>query len=272
MVRVGWIFSLVRSGSSATAYATAAPWKLAVADEPFGPWDRTGPPYNLPPIQRDLVRAFAAMGHTLTAEVVGMANELFRTLAERGDGARVVCKCPHLLFDPTEFETWFGGQSGDVTHSEIALIRNPLHRVNSAYARGWERLLNDPYELEVYRAFLRRWKRTRHRFRFDQITAHPETAFREIHRALGFGGTDDDAKASAEYLRTNYHASSAEITQERPASPRSESGWAAPPEVVDVYLADDEIEAFVREQGWATRRSSYLGSPVRGLARRLLAK
>lgn len=269
MVRVGWIFSLVRSGSSATAYACAAPWKLAVADEPFGPWDRTAPPYHLPPIQRDLVRAFAAMGHTLSAEVVGMANELFRTIAQRGDGARVVCKCPHLLFEPAEFDTWFGGQSGEVTHGQIGLIRNPLHRVNSAYSRGWERLLNDPYELEVYRVFLRRWKRMQHRIRFDQITADPVSAFGEIHRALGFGGNADDAKASAAYLASHYHASSAEVSGERPNKPRSESAWAAPHEVADVYLADDEIEAFMREQGWPTRRSAYLGSPVRSLLRTL---
>lgn len=272
MVRVGWIFSLVRSGSSVTSYACAEPWKLAVADEPFGPWDRTGPPYNLPPVQRDLVRAFVAMGHTLSAEVVGMANELFRTLAERSDTGRVVCKCPHLLFDPDDFNTWFGGQSGEVTHGHIGLIRNPLHRVNSAYARNWERLLNDPYELEVYRTFINRWQRMPHRFRFDQITADPVAAFRDIHKALGFGGTDDDARASADYLQGTYHASSAETSNERSKRPRSESGWAAPDEVADVYLADEEITAFMREQGWPTRRAAYTGSPVRSLLRTLLLK
>ncbi len=272
MVRVGWVFSLVRSGSSVTSYACAAPWKLAVADEPFGPWDRTGPPYNLPPIQRDLVRAFAAMGHTLSAEVVGMANELFRTLAERGEESRVVCKCPHLLFDPSEFEIWFGGQSGDVTHGHIGLIRNPLHRVNSAYARGWERLLNDPYELEVYRTFLRQWKRMPHRFRFDQITDDPIGSFLALHKALGFGGTEQDARASAEYLSGTYHASSAETSPDRPSTPVSESGWAAPHELADVYLNDEEIASFMQEQGWPTRRSAYIGSPIRSLVRTLLAR
>lgn len=271
MVRVGWIFSLVRSGSSATAYAAASAWDAPVADEPFGPWDRTGPPYNLPPIQRDLVRAFAAMGHTLSAEVVGMANELFRTLAERSGGERVVCKCPHLLFDPSDFETWFGGRSGDVTHGHVGLIRNPLHRVNSAYARNWERLLNDPYELEVYRTFMHRWKRMPGRFRFDRIVADPESAFAELHAAIGFGGTVKHAKASAEYLRANYHASSAEVSGETPDKPKSEQGWAAPREVVDLYLADDEIATFMHEQGWPTRRTAYLGSPVRALMRTLLA-
>ena len=271
MTRVGWIFSLVRSGSSAVAYAAAAPWDLAVADEPFGPWDRTGPPYNMPAIQRDLVRAFVAVGHTLTAEIVGMANELFRELAERDDQGRVVCKCPHLLFDPEQFETWFGGQASGVTHAQIALIRNPLHRVNSAYARGWERLLNDPYELEVYRTFIDRWKRSRHRFAFDRVTKDPAAAFRDIHKALGFGGTEEDARQSADYLAGNYHASSAETSDEATARPRSERGWRAPADVADVYLADDKITAFMREMGWPTRRSAYLGTPLHTLARTLRA-
>ena len=271
MVRVGWIFSLVRSGSSVTSYACAAPWKLAVADEPFGPWDRTGAPYNLPPIQRDLVRAFVAMGHTLSAEVVGMANEMFRILAERGEGGRVVCKCPHLLFDLEDFDTWFGGQSHDVTHRCLGLVRNPLHRVNSAYARGWEHVLNDPFEIEVYRTFLRRWNRMPNRFRLDDVTGDAASTFQAMHKSLGFGGTAADAAASAAYLAETYHASSAEISDERPTKPVSESGWAAPHEVADVYLADDEINGFMREQRWSTRRSAYVGSPLRSIMRTLLA-
>ncbi|MEL6497410.1 MAG: hypothetical protein AAF937_03025 [Planctomycetota bacterium] len=271
MIRVGWIFSLVRSGSSVTAYGCAAPWGLGVADEPFGPWDRTMPPYNLPPVQRDLVRAFAAMGHTLSAEVVGMANELFRILAERSGDDRVVCKCPHLLFDLDDFETWFGGQSRDVTHRCLGLIRNPLHRVNSAYARGWEHMLNDPFELEVFRTFLRRWQRMPNRFRFDDVMQNPAHTFLEIHKALGFGGSSEDAAASAKYVAGTYHDSSAETSGKRAARPISESRWAAPPEVTDVYLNDEEIASFMREQGWPTRRIAYLGSPFRTVFRTLTA-
>ncbi|MGP1272214.1 MAG: hypothetical protein ACTS22_02655 [Phycisphaerales bacterium] len=277
MSRVGWLFSLVRSGSSAAAYAAAAPWSLGVADEPFGPWDRTGPPHNMPLIQRELARAFRAMGHTLTAEVVGMANELFRLLAERdtqGRG-RVVCKCPHLLFAPDEFETWFrtSGAAGDtVTHQAVYLIRNPIRRLNSAYARGWEHVLNDPFELEIYRTFVDRWRRAATRLRYDELRRQPEAFFAELYRGLGFGGTAEDTARAAHYLAEHYHESSGATGPRDPSDPLSEREWATPREVLEVYLADEPLREFMHEQGWPTTRSAYESGLVRSVVRRLVAR
>lgn len=271
MARVGWIFSLVRSGSSAAAYACAHAHDLRVADEPFGPWDRTAPPYDMPPIQRDLVRAFVAVGHTLNAEIVGMANELFRTLAQRDDLGRVVCKCPHLLFEPAEFETWFAGGSADVTHRCVYLIRNPLHRINSAYARSWERLLNDPTELEVFRTFLHRWNRAEHRFRFDDMLTKPKEFFAQMHRAFAFGNDPEAAARSARYAATHYHVSSAATSDHRGNDPISQRRWAVPPGIADAYLAYDEIRAFMQSQRWPLRHSAYQGRPWATLLRTLRA-
>jgi hypothetical protein len=271
MTSVGWIFSLVRSGSSAAAYGAAAPWGLAVADEPFGPWDRTGPPHCMPARQRDLARAFAAVGHSLTAEIVGMANDLFRTLGERDPGGlgRVICKCPHLLFTPESFATWFAAEGAGIVHRPVSLIRNPLRRVNSAYARGWASLLNDPFELEVYREFAARWARAECRLRYDELRREPQVFFAALFRGLGFEASAADAEAASAYVRSTYHSSSGVTGDGEPARPRSESVWAAPGEVLDVYLADEQIRAFMVEQGWPARRSAYEGGPVGRLWRTL---
>ncbi|MEM1071801.1 MAG: hypothetical protein AAGB48_03715 [Planctomycetota bacterium] len=279
MIRVGWIFSLVRSGSSAAAYGAAAPWKLGIADEPFGPWIRTRPPHAMPATQQELVRAFRAVGHTLSADVVGIANRLFAELAERdasGKG-RVICKCPHLLFTPDEFETWFGtGASFNgtpIAHHAVYLIRNPVRRVNSAYSRRWEHVLNDPFELEIYRTFMQRWKRAESRVRYDDLRREPTAFFRDLHRSMGFGSGETDAEdaaaEAAHYVRTTYHASSGETSDDDPMHPISESGWHAPREALDVYLADDEIRSFMGEQGWPTHRSAYEPGPLRSLWRRV---
>ena len=84
-VDVVWIFSLPRSGSSVTAYAAAKPFGAVVADEVFGPWDRTGEPYNYPALQTQLVEAYHGSRCVLTPEVVGIATELFELLGEVHD-------------------------------------------------------------------------------------------------------------------------------------------------------------------------------------------
>jgi hypothetical protein len=269
-VRVGWIFSLVRCGSSAAAYAAAAPWGLGVADEPFGPWDRTGPPHEMPAVQRDLVRAFAAVGHTLSAEVVGLAGELFRLLAERdtaGSG-RVICKCPHLLFDDQTFRSWFADTPG-MLHRAVSLIRNPIGRLNSVYTRGWEALINDPFELEVYRTFAQRWSRAGSRVRFDELRRDPPGFFAELYRGFEFGAGPAEIEEAVRYAEGHYHGSSGQIEPSATSVLRSEAGWAVPVEVIEAYLADDQLRDFMAGQGWPVGRRSYVDPLARRLRRRL---
>lgn len=275
MIRVGWIFSLVRSGSSAAAYAGAAPWNLPVADELFGPWDRTGSPYHMPKRQAELVRAFRAVGHVLTAEVVGLAHEVLRELAERDESGNgwVVSKCPHLMFTPKDFATWFGsaGTQG-FTHHAASLIRNPLRRVNSCYARDWEHMLNDPYELGVYRTFLARWREAAVRLRYEDMRADPANFFRTLYEGWTLPAGEADIARACDYLARQYHDSSAQRHEVTGLlKPRSESIWAAPPETLDVYLSDPEMREFLESQGWPTRRSAYEGGIVKRLSRALRA-
>lgn len=271
MIRVGWIFSLVRSGSSAAAYASAAPWNLPVADELFGPWDRTGPPHHMPRRQAELVRAFRAVGHVLTAEIVGLAHEVLRELAERDESGRgwVVSKCPHLMFTPKDFATWFGSaEAQGFTHHAASLIRNPLRRVNSCYARGWEHMLNDPYELGVYRTFLARWREAAVRLRFEDMRADPAAFFRALYEGWTMPAGETDIARACDYLARKYHDSSAqshEVTGE--LRPRSEAVWAAPPEALDVYLSDAEMVEFLESQGWPIRRGAYEGGVAARLSR-----
>ncbi|GAB5496597.1 MAG: hypothetical protein Phyf2KO_16770 [Phycisphaerales bacterium] len=263
MLHVGWIFSLVRSGSSAASYAAAAPWGLPVADELFGPWDRTGPPHNMPKRQAELVRAFRAVGHVLTAEIVGLAHDILRELAERDESGKgwVVCKCPHLMFTPKDFETWFGSTSSQgIVHHQAHVIRNPLRRVNSCYTRGWEHMLNDPYELGVYRTFLHRWQNAETKLRFEDMRSDPGAFFGALYEGWGLEASSGDIAKASDYLANHYHDSSASSrTIKGQFTPKSEARWGAPPEVIDAYLADDEMLSFMDEQGWSTSRSSYEG-------------
>lgn len=276
VIHVGWIFSLVRSGSSAAAYAAAAPRGLPVADELFGPWDRTAPPYNMPKRQAELVRAFRAVGHILTSEVVGLAHDVLRELAERDTSGTgwVISKCPHLMFTPKDFATWFGSAgSHGIAHHPAYLIRNPLRRLNSCYSRGWEHMLNDPYELGVYRTFLARWQEAKLRLRYEDMRAEPATFFRTLYEGWTLPATEGDIARACDYLAHSYHDSSAEshsVTGE--LRPRSESIWAAPPEVLDAYLADAQMIDFMEAQGWPTKRSAYEGWAGTRLIRMLRAR
>ncbi|PHQ82877.1 MAG: hypothetical protein COB69_00505 [Phycisphaera sp.] len=276
MVHIGWIFSLVRSGSSAAGYAAAAPWDLPVADELFGPWDRTGPPHNMPKRQAELARAFRAVGNILTAEIVGLAHDILRELAQRDNTGKgwVVCKCPHLMFTPKDFNTWFGATSAQgIVHHQAHLIRNPIRRANSCYARGWEHMLNDPYELGAYRTFMQRWNDAETKLRFEDMRTEPSEFFHALYEGWGLAATDSEIQRACDYLAEQYHDSSAQRRTLTPGFvPQSETNWAAPGELLDVYLADDEIHSFMQEQGWPTNRSSYEGWLPRKLWRALKGK
>ena len=245
---------------------------LPVADELFGPWDRTGPPHNMPKRQAELVRAFRAVGHVLTAEIVGLAHDIIRELAERDETGKgwVVCKCPHLMFTPKDFNTWFGATSAQgIEHHQSHLIRNPLRRANSCYARGWgaHGSTTPTNSASTARSFT------------GGTTPRPSSASRTcapLHttsskRSTPAGvcpRTDEEIDRACSYLAEQYHDSSAEKrTVASGFTPKSESGWAAPAELLDVYLADDEIHNFMHEQGWPVNRRAYEGWLPRRLVR-----
>ena len=86
--RVLWLFTMTRSGSSAVTYASAKALGYAVADEPFGPWDRTGPPYRYPPEQVEL--------HKLS--IRDFFIDLAREIAPSGSPARRLGTLFFLLY------------------------------------------------------------------------------------------------------------------------------------------------------------------------------
>lgn len=252
-VQVSWIFSLPRSGSSITAYAAAAPWGHCVADEVFGPWDRTLAPYYYPPLQAELMRAYKGAKWRLTPEVVGIANALFEVLGAAT--GKVVCKHPHLRPFPDEFRAAFPG------HRAVWLIRNPLHRLNSLYARGWTATLRPNHELDHFKAFARNWGGQRRRLVFESMKRDPRRYFAEVYRAWGWWYDPCDLESAAAYRRANYHESSGVISgQAGTISPVSERGWSAPREAVELYLCDPEVARLARRLGWPVRAEDYLGA------------
>lgn len=252
--RVYWIFSLPRSGSSVTAYAGAAALGAEVADEVFGPWDRTGAPYGYPARQAELVRAHHACGCRFTPEVVAIAREVLGEIA--GEKGRVVCKHPHLKPAPDEFRAAFP------SHKAVWLIRNPLTRLNSLYARGWTDRLRPNYELEHYKSFARHWlaQPPRRRATFEQMRASPRRFYRRLLLGWGVWPSKARVERALEYARTRYHASSGEIDAAgRAEAPVSETVQALPREAVEMYLEDEFIVRLMRGRGWAVEASAYVG-------------
>jgi len=256
-VRVGWIFSLIRSGSSATAYAAAAPWRHPVADEPLGPWVRTGPVYGYPRVQGDLVHAFKAAKWTLSPEVVRLADELFETMGGR-TGA-VVAKHPHLDFTPDDFERAFP------RHGAVWLLRNPLHRLNSIYARGLFDSLRPNHELEHYRTFAENWlaRPESQRLLYDDLKARPREVLGKMWAAWGWDYDDGHLDGAAAYLAEHYHASCKETEQSEGANPVSESAKRLPPEAIEAYFEDPFMHDLMREVGWSTDAADYAALAAR---------
>ncbi|MEM8758268.1 MAG: hypothetical protein AAGF47_10865, partial [Planctomycetota bacterium] len=125
---------------------------------------------------------------------------------------------------------------------------------------------NDPFELEVYRTFVERWRRADQRFRYDELRAQPTEFFAKMLRGMGFGCTQDEAQRAAAYVGSTYHSSSGQTGGGSPDRPLSETRWAAPSEVLDVYLNDEHIRAFMAEQRWPTTRRGYDRGRLRRLA------
>jgi hypothetical protein len=254
-LQVVWIFSLPRSGSSVTAYAAAAPWGHAVADEPLGPWDRTGPPYNYPPIQRELYLAHHAAGCRLTPEVVAMARELFGVLGERT--GTVIVKHPHLRPPPEEFREAFPD------HTAVWLIRNPLVRLNSLYARGWTDQLRPNYELGHFKAFAQNWRSQRQRLIFEDLKKNPRRFFRRLYRFWGWRADEEQVERAVEYTRGHYHASSGELEERRADGPVSERHWRLPEEAMEMYLSDPTVRKLMGRAGWPRSAGAYRESESR---------
>ncbi len=271
--RVGWIFSLIRSGSSIAAYAAAAPSNLPVADEVFGPWVRTGKVYQFPQEQKTLVEAFKAAGHTLTPEVIEIANRLFERFGEQstasGGEGRVASKCPHLMFTPDAFEAAFP------SHRAVYLIRNPIHRLNSQYLKGWEWMIEKDHDVRVYTEFAKRWLAHRDRggvsLVFDDLKARPRDFFGEMYRGWGWEFSDADVAKAEAYRAAKYHASSKELAAEKnPDRVDSEKEWRVPEAAIRAYLDDPFLCGFMRERGWPVSVGAYREGLLKGIARRLI--
>lgn len=250
--RVGWLFSMARSGSSAVCYAAAAPWRLPVADEPFGPWDRTGPPFFHPPVQLLLRDAFARAQCRLTPDVAALAAQLFDELAGRHD--RLICKIPHEDPDPALVRSRFG------PHHRVAfLLRNPLHRLNSLYRRGWLAACGPGFDLERFKRFARRWRAHPGRLVYDQLRTDPHAFFTALYRAWRWPVTRADLDVAVAYVRTRYHHRSRRVDPSRdPSRVLAETELALPPEAVETYLNDPFVRELMVELGWSTDPADYL--------------
>jgi len=247
-----WIFSLPRSGSSVTAYAGAEALDAAVADEVFGPWDRTGPPYNYPARQAELVGAHHACGCRFTPEVVPIARDVLAQIA--GEKGRVIVKHPHLKPPPEEFRAAFG------SHRAVWLLRNPLTRLNSLYTRGWTEHLRPNYELEHYKAFARHWlaQPPWRRLTFEQMRRDPRRFYRRLLIGWGAWPSRERVGRAVAYARQRYHASSGEIDAEaKPGAPISEIRRALPPAAVEMYLHDEFILRLMRRSRWPVDAGAY---------------
>lgn len=257
-VRVLWLFSLIRSGSSIAAYSGAAPWGHAVADEPFGPWDRTGEPYNYPREQDLLQREFGAGGHAFTPRVVELATTLFQKLGgAAGATGTVIVKIPHDVPTPAQIAaTW-------PAHRAALLLRNPLHRLNSLYVRGWldPSPIGPNFDLEQYRAFAQAWlaQPAHLRVTYDMIRREPAEMYRRLFIAWGLAFTREHVERAVAYASGNYHHASKHVTSEHNTKKvLSESRSALPPEAVATYLNDPEMRELFRVAGWTTDLGAYV--------------
>ncbi|MEO1007721.1 MAG: hypothetical protein AAFX79_04095 [Planctomycetota bacterium] len=251
MDRVLWIFSLPRSGSSVTAYAAAHALGCPVADEPLGPWDRTGEPYHYPAEQADLVKAHLADRCMLEeVQTITLAQRVLEQIA--GQSSTLVVKHPHLRPPPANFQAAFP------THRAVYLARNPLTRLNSLYARGWTDALRPNYELDHYKQFAEYWGDSPGHLTFELLRKKPRRFFRELFAAWGITDGRRLAARAADYAANHYHASSLVQEERAPAAAPSERERSLPEEAVRMYLADPEIRRLMKANKWTRRANAYL--------------
>jgi len=250
-MRVFWIFSLPRSGSSVTAYAAAHALGCPVADEPLGPWDRTVEPYNYPPSQAELVKAHLAGQCMLeNPTTIELAHRVLREIA--GEHDTLVVKHPHLRPPPTQFARAFP------EHKAAWLARNPLTRLNSLYARGWTDSLRPNYELDHYKMFARNWNASKVPLTFEEFRAKPSRFFERLFEAWNISAERGMIKSAVDYTKGHYHGSSKELEQRKPSAAPSERQRSLPDEAVQMYLADPEIAEMMKRNRWPRKPSAYL--------------
>lgn len=250
-IEVCWLLSPIRSGSSVTVYALADALACPVADEIFGPWDRTGPPYGYPEAQRTLRDRFAAAGERLTEETAALAGSLFEELGA-GDGL-VFCKHPHASISPDEI-------AGRWPHHRVAiLLRNPLAALNSLYVRGWEQAAGGGSMIDYFATIARWWLGRPGGLLYEDLRRDPAAYFRRVLAAWGFGPDEGIAQRAAAYTRSSYHSSSRERDPaDEPERVRSEREWLVPEEIVEEYLAHPLMREVFARAGWPLERERYL--------------
>lgn len=247
--RVACIFSLTRMGSSVTAYAAGHAFDATVLDEPLGPWDRTGPPYNYPPLQNELRSAFNRARGQMNDEVAG----LLRALADEM-GPRVVLKLPHLQITPADLRAFFPDWG------VVLLLRNPLKRLNSLYTRRWNHFTTPHADLETTREFLRRWllEPAPQRVLYERLHADPAGFFRSIFRAWGWASDEARVGRAVRYRSEHYHESSATLHEGRSVTGvLSDHRRHVPMEVTLAYLNDPLIAAAFARCGWSRNPNDY---------------
>lgn len=255
---VGWVFSLARSGSSITAYASAAPWNLPVADEIMGPWDRTEPPYSYPPEQAELVRMFKASHAALTPKVADLTRSILQKLADQSGATRIVSKHPHLRFTPEELSERFPEDRG------VWIIRNPLRRLASIHARGWTSIVRPNHDRDFFHEYAERWLSlpTSNTLVFESLKRDPHAYFAKIFDAWGWNATLGDIDRAVAYQQSKYHGNSGGVEPEHtPGKTVSDSAKNVPEEAVDLYLSDPFMRDLFKRLGWSLRASDYMPSP-----------
>jgi hypothetical protein len=247
--RVGWLFSMARSGSSVAAYGAAAPWGHPVADEIFGPWDRTEPPYHYPEAQLDLVAAFNVAGLRIDDESRRLALQLFEHFGR--ETGFVICKSPHIEPTPEDVARAFPD------HAHVFLLRNPLHRLNSLHARNWLHACGPNHDLERYKTFARRWREAEHRVAYDDLRADPQRFFETILRAWGLDASPQHVNQAVAYAQGNYHDSSLKMSGRKSSRPLSEAKLRLPNEAINAYLEDEFVRDLMLELGWSVDPADY---------------
>jgi hypothetical protein len=249
---------MTRSGSSAVAYASAKALGYAVADEPFGPWDRTAAPYNYPREQVELHKLHLSHNEQLCAETVQLAEHVLASIAQQQQSDTVIVKMPHSMIDPAEVAKFWP------EHETAFLLRNPLARLNSIYTRGWTDTIRDPFDIETVRIFLHRYmlQDPARRVTFDEFTTTPRRFFRKLWNSWGVSFSDDQIEIATRYKANTYHESSgATIEGRNPHRVLSEHRAAVPSEAADAYLNDPVIGTFLRHVGWHESAGDYVSTP-----------
>lgn len=254
-LKVCWLFSPIRSGSSVTVYAAAAGLGWPVADEVFGPWDRTGAPYNYPHSQLRLMETFKRTGERLTVEVVEDANRLFREIAERGRPEGLICKHPHASIGPEEARGYWPD------HRCVVLLRNPLFALNSLFVRGWDAATGGGSMIGYFSTIAERWLADPHRLVYDDMHRDPTGYFARLFEAWGIEPTTERLSSAVTYRAAHYHHSSKSTEGswpgDGPSSLRSEREWKVPEPIVAEYLAHPLMGKVFTAAGWPTERRAY---------------